>query len=493
MPLPAEPPAIHAALDAGLEALHAVGHWAADVLGTPWLGLAWLGYVAVLAAWIVRQRREPVATLAWLLALAWLPVLGWAVYWWLGPQRIQRRKLKRLRARLALAEARLPPVGDASEDGQERLVEATTGSAPTRATAIELLTGGERTFDALFEAVAAARESVHLEYYIYEPDSVGTRLRDLLAERARQGVQVRLLLDGLGSRRCSPAFLAPLRAAGGEVAWFHPLRLGHLLWRPTLNLRTHRKIAVIDGRIGFTGGVNISDTQSERASAAAFHDLHLRLGGEVVRALQLAFAEDWHYATGTKLSDALYWPALPPGAIRCQLVPSGPDNPLAPIHRLYVEALHNARRRVWMMTPYFVPDAAVLLALTSAALSGLDVRLLLPRRNDSLLVRAAARSFYPELLAAGVRIFEFQPRMLHGKALLVDEEIAIIGSANVDPRSFFLNFELSVLARDAGVAAALAARIEADLGQSREVPRGWRARGWQAYADSAARLLAPVL
>jgi cardiolipin synthase len=485
------------ALPAALEALgtdlghaaEAVGAW----LASPWLGVVWLVYVLVLAAWIVRQRREPVATLAWLLALAWLPVFGWAVYWWLGPQRIHRRKLRRVRARLALAEARLPPVGDASEDGQERLVEASTGYAPTRATAVELLTGGERTFEALFEAIGAARESIHLEYYIYEPDSVGTRLRDLLAERASAGVQVRLLLDGLGSRQCSPRFLRPLREAGAEVAWFHPLKLGHLLWRPTLNLRTHRKIAVIDGRTGFTGGVNISDTQSERASAAAFHDLHLRLAGEIVRALQLAFAEDWHYATGRKLGQAAHWPAQPAGDIRCQLVPSGPDNPLAPIHRLHVEALHNAKRRVWLMTPYFVPDAAVLLALTSAALSGLDVRLLLPRRNDNRLVRAAARSFYPELLEAGVRVFEFQPRMLHGKALLVDDDIALIGSANVDPRSFWLNFELSVLVRDARVATKLAERISADLAQSKEVARGWRPGGVQAYTDSAARLLAPIL
>ncbi len=474
----------------GLErALSAAAEW----LAAPWLGLLWLGYVLVLAAWIIRQRREPVSTMAWLLVLAWLPVLGWAVYWWMGPQRIHRRKLKRLRARLALAEARLPPVGDASEEGQERLIERTTGFAPTRATVVDLLTGGERTFEALFAAIAGARQAIHLEYYIFEPDSIGTRLRDQLIERAHAGVEVRLLLDGLGSRRCSPSFLAPLRAAGAAVGWFHPLKLGHVLWRPTLNLRTHRKIVVIDGRIGFTGGVNITDTQCDRASAAAFHDLHLRLEGEAVRALQLAFAEDWHYATGTKLTDAVHWPAQPVGSIRCQLVPSGPDNPMAPLHRLYVEAVHNAERRVWIMTPYFVPDAPVLLAITNAALSGLDVRLLLPSRNDSRLVRAAARSFYPELLMAGVRVFEFQPRMLHGKALLVDDDFALIGSANVDPRSFFLNFELSVLARDVGVAKALAVRIETDFAQSIETPRSWRPHGWQAYADSAARLFAPVL
>jgi cardiolipin synthase len=224
-----------------------------------------------------------VATLAWLLALAWLPVLGWAVYWWLGPQRIRRRRLKRQRARSAFHRAPLPRPGEMVADGRERLIEASTGVAPTQACRVDLITGGESTFEALFSAIAAARHSIHLEYYIFEPDSVGTRLRDLLAARARAGVAVRLLLDGLGSRRCSPRFLAPLSAAGAEVAWFHPLRLGHLVWRPTLNLRTHRKIAVIDGRIGFTGGGNISDSQSERASAAAFHDLPLRMEGEGAR------------------------------------------------------------------------------------------------------------------------------------------------------------------------------------------------------------------
>lgn len=465
----------------------------AAAVASPWLAVVWVVYVLVLAAWIIRQRREPVATLAWLLVLAWLPVIGWAVYWWLGPQRIHRRLLRRGRARLALAEAALPACGEPAEWGAERLVEATTGLAPTRASRLELLSSGESTYAALFDAIAAARSAIHLEYYIFEPDGVGTRLRDLLAERARAGIEVRLLLDGLGSRRCSPGFLAPLQAAGAEVGWFHPLTLGHLLWRPTLNLRTHRKIAVIDGRIGFTGGVNISDTQSERASAAAFHDLHLRLEGDAVRALQLVFAEDWHYATGHTLAAEKHWPAQPGGSIRCQLLPSGPDHSQFPLHRLFVEAVHGARQRVWVMTPYFVPTPAVLLAMTSAALRGLDVRLLLPARNDNPLVRAAARSFYPELLAAGVRIDEFQPRMLHGKALLIDEDSALIGSANVDPRSFFLNFELGVLAHDEGVAAALAARISADLVHSQQVDPRWQARGLQAYLDSAARLLAPLL
>jgi len=481
--MPLDPGDLLLALTAGLAAATA----------SPWLVVVWLTYVLILAAWILRQRREPVATLAWLLVLAWLPVIGWAVYWWLGPQRIRRRLLRRSRARLALAGAALPPCGETAEWGAERLVEATTGFAPTRASRLELLSSGESTYAALFGAIAEAQSAVHLEYYIFEPDGVGTRLRDLLIARARAGVEVRLLLDGLGSRRCSPRFLAPLRAAGAEVGWFHPLTWGHMLWRPTLNLRTHRKIAVIDGRIGFTGGVNISDTQSERASAAAFHDLHLRLEGEAVRALQLVFAEDWYYATGRTLVATRHWPTQPAGSIRCQLLPSGPDDSQAPLHRLFVEAVHGARQRVWVMTPYFVPTPPVLLALTSAALRGLDVRLLLPARNDNQLVRAAARSFYPELLAAGVHIAEFQPRMLHGKALLIDEDTALIGSGNVDPRSFFLNFELGVLARDEGVASALAARISADLAHARAVDPHWQARGLQAYLDSAARLLTPVL
>src|SRR5690606_25504715 len=284
----------------------------------------------------------------------------------------------------------------------------------------------------------------------------GTRLRDALAERARAGVAVRLLLDAVGSAGVPRRFFDPLLEAGGEVAWFHPMQFGKVWQRTWINLRSHRKIVVVDGDVGFTGGINVTDEENQRVRADAYRDLHLRIEGDVVRALQVLFVEDWAYATGQRefiSSVAKAMPPRQPGPIAAQVLGSGPAWPWESIQRLHVGAIHAASRRVWLATPYFVPGEAALMALTSAALGGLDVRVLVPRVSDSRLVTWAARSYFDELLAAGVRVYEYGPRMLHTKALLVDDELAIFGSANFDSRSFRLNFEVSVLFRDAGIAA----------------------------------------
>ncbi|MBB5015516.1 cardiolipin synthase [Rehaibacterium terrae] len=453
-------------------------------------------YLLAMAGWIVLQKREPVATLSWILGLALLPVLGFVVYYVFGPQRIRRQRLKRLRSRAALRSQRARIAGAVPATPAEhlsRLAEAATGFPPSTCTSADLLVGGAATFDALLAAVATAEHHIHLEYYIFEPDRTGTALRDALVARARAGVRVRLLLDALGAARLSRRFLAPLREAGAEVVWFHPLRLRRVR-RPTLNLRTHRKLVVIDGRLAFTGGINITDEQDERLSTRAHFDLHLKLAGEVVAWLQLAFLEDWHYATGIALSDERLWPTLPRGDIAAQVLPSGPHNRWEPVHRLHVEAIHQANARVWLVTPYFVPGEAALFALTSAAMRGLDVRLLVPERSDSRVVTAAARSYFDELLAAGVRIYEYRPRLMHAKALLVDEDIALLGSANFDHRSFRLNFELCMLLRDRDFAGRLAAACEAIFAQTRHVRRRPRPpRFPQRLFEATARLLSPLL
>ena len=469
--------------------------WIASLPHLGWyLSLAWGGYLLLLAGWIVLQKREPAATLSWVLSLAALPFIGFFIYYLLGPQRIRRQRLKRLRSRAALEDS-LPPL-DANDDNADlaRLARATTGFAPTRSASVQLLVGGARTFDALLEAIEGAEHHVHLEYYIFEPDRTGTLVRDALATRAAAGVRVRLLLDTVGSGRLSNRFLAPLRAAGAEIAWFHPFRL-RWIRSPRLNLRNHRKLAIIDGRVAFTGGINITDEENERLRRDAYHDLHLRLEGSVVRWLQVAFLEDWSYAAKVALRDEKFWPPIePPGTIPTLVLPSGPDSPWEAIHRLHIEAITKADTRVWLVTPYFVPAEAARYALTSAALRGVDVRLLVPRRGDSRIVSAAARSYYDELLAAGVKVFEYQPRMLHSKALLVDAETVLIGSANFDNRSFRLNFELSLLLRDAELAAELEGVFLTDLREAREIPPD-RRRGplLQQLAEACARLLSPLL
>lgn len=455
------------------------------------LSLAWGGYLVALAVWILMQKREPAATLGWLLVLAWLPVVGFLIYHLLGPQRVQRQRLRRLRSRTAVGSGPQAPCGP-DAGALARLAQATDDIPPSTATRVTLLPGGTRKFDALLDAIAQARQTLHVEYYIFEPDATGTLVRDALVAAAGRGVRVRLLLDAMGSARLGRGFLAPLRAAGVELAWFHPLRLRRLS-RPLLNLRNHRKLVVIDGRAAFVGGINICDDGNERLSAGAYHDLHLAIEGAVVRWLQLGFVEDWHYATGVPLRDASLWPELEDGPIRTQVLASGPDTAWEPIHRVQVSAIHGAQQRVWLATPYFVPGEAARMALTSAALRGVDVRVLLPRMSDSRFVTYAARSYYDELLDAGVRIFEYLPRMLHSKALVVDGQTAFVGSANFDHRSFRLNFELGVLLYDRDVAAALEALLERDMGDSREVPRQRERHGYQHFLEAGARLFSPLL
>jgi cardiolipin synthase len=456
-----------------------------------WLGLLWAAYLFWLAGWIVLQKREPVATLSWIMSLALLPILGLLIYHLFGPTRIRRHRLKRKRARSRVEEIQPGPRLADEPSMLMRLGQGSSGFPPSSSERVQLLSDGAATFDALVEAIASARFHVHVEYYIFDPDRTGSRIRDALVERARAGVQVRLLVDALGSAGLGREFLAPLREAGAEIAFFHRFRLQRL-WRPRLNLRNHRKIVVVDGRIGFTGGINVSDTEHEGLRDDAFRDLHLRLEGEAVRWLQLAFSEDWVYASGKVPSGVEQWPSLAPGPIRTQVLPAGPDSPWEPIHRVMLAALSRGQRRIWLATPYFVPSEAARMALTSAALRGVDVRVLVPVRTDSALVSAAARSYFDELMAAGARVYEY-PRMLHTKALLVDDETCVLGSSNFDNRSFRLNFELCVLFEDRGVADALEAILARDLEQALEVGAPRLLRFWPALGEASARLLSPLL
>jgi len=458
-----------------------------------YLTVGWIGYLLVLGGWIVLQKREPAATLSWLISLAALPYLGFFIYYVFGPQRIHRQRLRRVRTR-----ARLPPPPDGVVPNAEaielaRLAQATTGLPPTTATAARLLVDGGAKYTALLADVATARDHVHLEYYIFDPDRTGVALRDALIERARAGVKVRLLLDAIGSGKASRRFLRPLVEAGGEVAWFHPMRLRWFWKRPWLNMRSHRKIVVIDARVAYTGGINITDDQDERLREDAYRDLHLRLEGDVVRTLQLVFVEDWAYATGCP-PIALPEAAPQPGGVSVQVLVSGPDSSWEAIHRLHVGAIHSAVRRVWLVTPYFVPGEAARMALTSAALGGLDVRLLVPKLSDSRVVTLAARSYFDELLEAGVRVHEYGPRLLHSKALLCDDDLAIVGSANFDHRSFRLNFEVSLLFRDRELAAELATLIESECSRAPRV-HAQRARPLfrARLPEALARLVSPLL
>jgi cardiolipin synthase len=435
------------------------------------LELVWL---LGIAAWLALEKRSPEATLAWIAFLVFLPIVGVPVYLLVGPRRLRRKRTRYGDLRVQLA-AQIGELESGAKPPPDQLRQVRLGmhldEAPVAsATELELFLDGRSAFDALERVIAGAERHVHFETYIYDPDATGRRVLELLIDRARAGVRVRLLVDAVGAD-AGDHFFAPLVAAGGQVARFNPPRV-ELPRLRLINFRTHRKIVVVDGRHGFLGGMNVSDTQTiGRDGAPPWRDTQLRVAGEVVRSLQRAFLENWRFAAGTGPIELRDFPRAERGPHRLQVLRSGPDRPVFPLHEFVFAAIAGADERVWATTAYLVPDEPVLLALRSAAHRGVDVRILVPVRGDSRFVAAAGRSFYDELLASGVHIWEYGPAMMHAKTLVVDRELAMIGSANLDNRSFRLNFELAAAIYGSAAADRLAESFEHDLESAREVTR----------------------
>lgn len=469
-----------------------------------WLGAAWLAYIVCLSVWIILQKRAPVSTLSWIFALAFIPYGGFIIYHFFGPQRLKRQQFRRLSSKTSLKNhatylhIRNRILANSSHPQElmqlSNMIRTTTHFPLTTAKSLDLLVDGKETFTSILEAVANAKHHIHLEYYIFDPDEIGTLLRDLLISKAREGVHIRLLVDGIGSSRLKSSFILPLRQAGVQFSFFHKPHISQLI-KPLVNMRSHRKIVLCDGQVGFTGGLNITDKEDERVSENAYHDIHLKLTGNAVHWLQLVFMEDWVYASNEKVIPDLaeYFPPHPSGPCPVQIIPSGPDNEWEIIHRTYLSMIHNAKIRIWLTTPYFVPSEATLLALTSAALRGVDVRLLVPEMSDSLLVTAAARSYFDELMNAGVRIWEYQQRMLHSKTIVIDHHYSMIGTANFDSRSFRLNFEVCVAAYGTELAERLSHQFESDLACAKRVPDDRHIQFPQKMLEATARLFSPLL
>jgi len=467
------------------------------------LAIVWVVYLVGLVLWIILQKRSPAATVSWVLSLALLPIVGYLIYYFFGPQRLKRFRLRRLRSRVALAlQTEAAQGGERGHEipdsvrGMARLGEATCDNPLSTADNVDLLVDGAQTFDAIFAAIRDARHHVHLEYYIFATDKIGTAMRDLLTQKAREGVTVRLLIDALGSVYAGRRFFAPFIQAGGHLAFFHDTRIGRRI-RPVINFRTHRKIVVCDGKVGFVGGLNITDDEDERTNPAAYHDVHLRITGGAARWLQMVFLEDWVYTAGNGRIPVDHsgelMPQCAPGKHYVQILHSGPNDEREAIHRVMVAAIANAVRRVWLTTPYFVPSHPAMMSLTSAAMRGVDVRLLVPRRSDSLFVSAAARSYFDELIAAGVKVWEYRDRMLHSKTLVVDDAQSFVGTANFDNRSFKLNYEVCALVYGPALAARLARQFESDLAGAVRVPAHRKVSVGRRLFDASARLFSPIL
>lgn len=456
---------------------------------------------------IFLENRDPGRTIIWLLILGALPVLGALLYLVFG-RVVRKRKVfhrrtygkNRLEQILEKEQNRIKNGGSGLESAlleKNKLVRLLLSDklAPlTVNNQTEVLTNGEETFKAIFNALEAARHHIHLEYYIFKDDNIGRDVQNVLIKKAGEGVKVRVLLDGLGSRTMFWR-VRDLKKAGVETEWFAPLRFPFLT--RMLTLRNHRKIIVVDGRVGFIGGLNIGDEYLSRSERFGFwRDTFIRLEGESVQLLQKVFMRDWYYASRKKIHGRKYFPVpQQAGNQLVQVAASGPDSDLEAVLQIFFVSMAGAEKSIYIETPYFIPDESTLMALKTAALSGVDVRVITQGIPDHQTTFWASRSYFEELLAVGVRIYQYQKGILHAKILIVDGQLGSVGSTNFDTRSFLLNFEISAFVYHSDLARRLEKDFYQDLNDSVEIIyEEFEQRPLsEKFKESSARLLSPLL
>ncbi len=465
------------------------------------------GLTLLLVRWVIlTRRRQPASTVAWILAITLLPYVGGVLFLFFGINRVERRKRRRRAARKSLP-GRMPalktltledePLRSMPEEVRRmvRLAARLDDTVVTGDNQIEVFNDTNIILRRIEEAILSAKHSIHLEYYIWRPDKTGLRLRNLLIQRAKEGVKVRFLYDGLGSIFLTRKFMKPLLESGARAAVFIPGRSLRERW--SFNLRSHRKIVVVDGQVGLTGGMNIGEEYLGRNRRLGYwRDTHLLMHGSAVSQLQQVFTEDWFYATGEEIQGPHEFP--PPlglGQTAAQVISSGPDGDLREFHSLMFAAINDARTEVQLTTSYFVPTDALLAALCTAAARGVRVRLIVPMKSDHRFVVLAGRSYYDQLLEAGVEINEYKRGIMHSKTLVIDDCWSLVGSPNFDPRSLLLNFEVGVVMYDPAISATLKQHFEADLEHCRHIRREeFEKRPLRSvFAENFCRLFSPVL
>lgn len=397
-----------------------------------------LGYVLAILTLlqVVREARTPSGTMAWLLAILLVPWLAVPIYHLLG-----RRRVRRARSKDLLLDPRARARGGEPWNKLDRLLRAYGINPPTRGNRFRLAWDGVGAYNDLVALISGARFSLDLATFIFNPDKVGLEIRDLLAKKAASGVRVRLLMDYVGTFGLGSDFLEPVSRAGGQVAWFNPIR--HIPRTVRVDLRNHRKIVIADGCRAMAGGRNIgAEYLGPEIEPGQWVDLSFFIEGPAVADYSEIFQADWEYAEGEGGPGATgpWRDDFPEDGAGVQVVPSGPDTPGDPLYNSIITGIYTADQRVWIATPYFVPDGPMVTALATAALRGVDVRVMIPTSSDSLLMDLARGHHLRRLQRAGVRIL-LHERMLHAKMLVADDSLAVVGSANMDVRSFFLNYE----------------------------------------------------
>jgi cardiolipin synthase len=456
-----------------------------------------LGMVSAVMA--LMSSRTSQGAVAWIISLLTFPYVALPAYWFFGRPRFYGYVSARgerdsvLRRVLARYRANMMPFCVISANADIRAVEQLAMMPLTQGNQAELLVDGEVTFESLFSGIDRAESYVLLQFFIVRNDALGRQLQRHLQKAANRGVRVYFLYDEVGSRKLNEGFLRDLQSAGVEVSAFRSSR--GFKHRFQLNFRNHRKVAVMDGKEGWVGGFNVGvEYLGNHPRHGAWRDTHLKLAGPSVMGLQEAFWEDWHWATGEVINLTWQPETITASNHHVVIVPSGPADCLDTASLLVQNMIHSAQERLWVTSPYFVPDQGVQDALRLAAMRGVDVRVMIPEHPDHLLVFLSAFSFLPDMLQAGVKIYRYLPGFMHQKIILVDNEAASVGTVNLDNRSFRLNFEITAFIPSADFAAEVRLMLEKDFAQCRRVSLDEIQQRplWQKVISRAAYLTSPV-
>ncbi|MDD2502579.1 MAG: cardiolipin synthase [Clostridia bacterium] len=468
-------------------------------------------YTNIVLAFVIifLSRKNPSTTWAWVLVLMFMPVLGFVLYLFLGQdtrrikifahkERQDDKKRKTLFQNLLL-EKRSDLNHPALETNKDlmRLHLNNSNSVFTQDNQVHVLKNGDEKFPALIKALKSARHHIHMEYYIIRNDNISKEIRDILAAKARAGVEVRLLYDGMGCLALPRSYAKPIIDAGGETAVFFPPFFPHINIR--VNYRNHRKITVIDGKTAFVGGLNLGDEYLGKSPKYGYwRDTHFQVEGSAVDYLQLCFLTDWEFAAKTTIAyNKEYFPTKKQSGCKgVQIITSGPDSKWNSIHQGYFKMISNAKKSIYIQTAYFVPDDSLIAALKIAALGGVEVRIIIPGKRDHPFVHWASTTYLSDLLDSGVHCYIYDyDRFMHVKAVIVDGRVASIGSANFDIRSFIYNFEINAVLYDEEAASCLERHFREDMQYCVEMTGElYEKRSYQIrFKESISRLISPLL
>ncbi len=449
---------------------------------------------------IISENRNPIKTITWIMVLIFLPIIGFVMYIVFGQNYTKRRFMsKRMYSKIKtrpLAEINPNELTHYPSKYIDliKLLRNSNQAQLLYGSSVEFFVTGRDKFDALFRDLDKATQHIHIEYYAWDDDVIGNLLKDLLIKKSGQGVKIRVIVDGVGSWRVKNSFYEQMRSAGIEVEEF--MKVKFPMFTSHVNYRNHRKVVVIDGQVGYTGGMNVADRYINGPSWGNWRDTHIRIEGKGVQGLQSVFLIDWFMVSKSLITARKYFPPLENfGDNIMQVVSSGPYSSAREILQGFMQAIFGAESYIYIQTPYFIPPESLSEALIAASIRGVDVRLMVPRKSDTLLVQLASRSYFKKLLIAGVKVYFYEPGFLHSKLIVIDDALTMIGSANLDVRSFEQNLEVvAFVYNEVTPMRGKAIFVEDQNSSTAIVLREWIKRPvWLRFKESFLRLFTPLL